>query len=352
MKKIKLCSSFITFLLLVSCSIEKDYLLNDYLSFPVKFAKEKVTASDKEFSIYVPNGWKYNEDDIQEGNILKDLSIVSIEGNFIDVISIQKIKGAHAEPGLNSDFEYYKKKIEKEISQNELFIDSGLTNILFKEAYYTHLKSKTGVKGEVESISFLLESTAEGELYSLTASISQRDNYEQRMAMLLSCLKTFKILEQPKEEEVDQFANIISSLHKDLKFTSKNDFYTTNESPGKKLINRFYSCNKNDTFYYDSKLNFNTIIKEKHVELFTSYWKGNWQIEIREWSFKDENDLNDFKVEFENIDKKSHLLECVNKGGILYLTHENKFYMLTSRAYFLTYHFNEIREAMLKGIKK
>ncbi|MDY8135447.1 hypothetical protein [Aquimarina sp. 2201CG5-10] len=53
-----------------------------------------------------------------------------------------------------------------------------------------------------------------------------------------------------------------------------------------------------------------------------------------------------------NGPKRNRIQFCVNKGGIMSWKEGNKIYFVTSQAYFVTYHYEEIKTAIKSGLKK
>ena len=86
-------------------------------------------------------------------------------------------------------------------------------------------------------------------------------------------------------------------------------------------------------------------------ELITSKWNGNWRIRFQEWTFENESYVTDFINIIESLDE-SRIQFCVNKGGIMWWKDKSKIYVVTSGAYFVTYHYKEIKEAIINGLKK
>ena len=150
----------------------------------------------------------------------------------------------------------------------------------------------------------------------------------------------------------DRYANALECLELDLGFKSKKDSYSISNKPNEKLIGRFKRCPE---VFEDlgpiAGLEFDRIKKVKSSEMFTTIWEGKWQIEFQEWEFENNMTAKEFANILNNL-HKGNIWLCVNKGGMMWWRENSKFYLLTSRAYFVTYHYKEIEEAILKGIRE
>ena len=149
----------------------------------------------------------------------------------------------------------------------------------------------------------------------------------------------------------DNFADALVSLNSELEFIPTSESYTTTKKPNEKLIKQFKICAEVEKLEGLADLNFRNITNVKSSELLTSKWKGKWQIEFQEWEFENENCATDFINLLANLDA-SKIQFCVSKGGIMWWKDKSKIYIVTSRAYFVTYHYNEIKETIIKGLKK
>ncbi len=149
----------------------------------------------------------------------------------------------------------------------------------------------------------------------------------------------------------DNFENAIVSLKAELEFIPTSETYTKENKPNKRVINQFKKCAEFEQLEKLNELNFGCIIKVKSSELYTSKWKGKWQIEFKEWEFKNEKCAIEFDKILSSL-SKSRMQDCVNKGGIMWWKEKSKIYIVTSRAYFVTYHYKEIKEAIIRGLKK
>lgn len=149
----------------------------------------------------------------------------------------------------------------------------------------------------------------------------------------------------------DAFANALASLNSELEFKPKTASYATSKKPNQDFIDQFEKCAEFEKLEKLRDLNFDLIINVKSADLITSKWKGNWQIEFREWEFESESCATDFMSTLDSL-QKNLIQVCVNKGGIMWWRDENKVYVVTSGAYFVTYHYQEIKSAIVEGLKK
>ena len=174
-----------------SCS-NRQNTLNNYANYPVKVAKQKIKYPNGEFSIYIPINWEWKVEDYENQNILLGIDAGSNpdKDGFVDILSIQKIKSFGNKTDLKSEFDYYLELLET--NWDAEVIETGKTDLLNETAYFLHTKSNTGTYGEIETVSFVLESETKGVFYNLTASASQTDELKKNMAILIQCLRTFK----------------------------------------------------------------------------------------------------------------------------------------------------------------
>ncbi len=149
----------------------------------------------------------------------------------------------------------------------------------------------------------------------------------------------------------DSFANALVSLNSELEFKTKSDSYTTTQKPNQDFIKQFEKCAEFEKLEKLSNLDFDLITNVKFSNLITSKWKGKWQIEFREWEFESESCATDFMSTLDSL-QHNRIQVCVSKGGIMWWKDENKIYLVTSGAYFVTYHYKEIKSAIIEGLKK
>ena len=194
LRKMKFINKFIILILIVSCS-NKPNTLEQYANYPVKFAKQKITHPNNDFSLFIPLNWEYKSDGYENDNILLGIEANSkqYENGFSDLISIQKIKSFGEKKDLKSEFEYCLNVVENNLGDKTI-LGSGLTKILDKEAYFIHTVSNTETYGEAEIISLIVEGNNKGEFYNLNAVASKTTDLKKNMAVLINCLKTFENL--------------------------------------------------------------------------------------------------------------------------------------------------------------
>lgn len=146
------------FLILISCS-EKEFLFENYTNYPVKFAKNNFIYPNNEFEIFLPINWESKIENYEDNDeIILGIDAVSKPDNenFINAISIQKIKPFSSKKDLKSEYDYLIEKLKQKDSFE--IMDSGKTDFLKNEAYFIHSKSNSGNYGELEIISIIIKS--------------------------------------------------------------------------------------------------------------------------------------------------------------------------------------------------
>lgn len=168
-------------------------MLNNYANYPVKIVKQKIEYPNGDFSFYIPINWEWKIENYEHENILLGIDAVSKpdKDSFVDLLSVQKIKSFGKKTDLKSEFEYYLELLETNLDAE--VVETGRTDLLNQDAYFLHTKSNTGTYGKIETISFIVETETRGVFYNLTASASQTDDLKKNMAILIQCLRTFKV---------------------------------------------------------------------------------------------------------------------------------------------------------------
>lgn len=186
-----------TFLLIIifsfiSCS-DKQFSLENYKNYPVKFAKKNVVYPKNEFEIVLPINWDWKIEDYEDTNeVILGIDAFSKPNNenFYNGISIQKMKPFSSDNSLKSEFDTVLKKSQE--NQSWKLIDSGKTDILKTEAYYIHLKSKTEKQGGLEMLTIITISNNDDNYYHINGLSPITKDLKLNMATIISCLKTFK----------------------------------------------------------------------------------------------------------------------------------------------------------------
>lgn len=186
--------SFIFFILLIlsSCS-EKQFFIENYRNYPVKFAKTQFVYPNNEFEILLPSNWKSKIETFEDiDEIILGIDAISIPDNknYFDVISIQKMKPISLKKDLESEYETFIKKIEEQSSLK--IIDSGETDLLESEAYYIHSKSTKSDFGKIEMITLITKSKNDDNFYYLSASSQSNQELELKMSIMINCIASFK----------------------------------------------------------------------------------------------------------------------------------------------------------------
>lgn len=147
----------------------------------------------------------------------------------------------------------------------------------------------------------------------------------------------------------DAYQQALESLKTELEFEMTSDSITIADHPAEKILERFEFCAESERLSFLKELNFGAIKQARSAELVTSYWPGKWYVDFMEWEFHSTGSA----VAFENrLNREDHkrIQYCVNKGGMFWLRIDSKLYVFTSRAYFVTFHYEEIRAAILEGL--
>ena len=186
---------FLILIFALSCSREK-FTLEEYERQQIKFAKQKVSYPNNEFTLYIPKNWGWKVEKYDNENIVLgiDAGSPADKEGYIDLISIQKIKSFGGAKDLKSEYEYLL-NLAKNKPKNMKFIESGKTDIFKQKAYFIHSKSETNTYGESEMITFILESQTKGTFYYLNAGASQTKDFTKNMSIIIQSLKTFEINE-------------------------------------------------------------------------------------------------------------------------------------------------------------
>ncbi len=180
-------------ILFASCSSNKRFSLEQYARYPVKFAKQMISDSTTDFTLYIPKNWDWKVEDYDAENVIFgiDASSKPDKNGFVNFMSIQKSKSFGNTNDIRSEFEYMLDLLKNQTVQLKI-VDSGKTDLLKQPAFFIHTKSETGTPGEAEIISFIVESELEGVFYYLNASASQTEDLTLKMSTLIQSLMTFK----------------------------------------------------------------------------------------------------------------------------------------------------------------
>lgn len=192
LSKMKLVLLFLVLITSVNCS-KKHLTLDDYARERVNFAKQKISYPNNDFIVYIPKDWDWKIERYDHDNILLGIDAGSQpdKDGFIDLISIQKLMSFGEVKDLKSEF-YFLLNLTKEQSNELKIIETGETKIFKQKAYFIHAKSDSGSYGELEMMTFILESEKEGVFYHLNASASQTKDLKTNMAVIIQSLKTFE----------------------------------------------------------------------------------------------------------------------------------------------------------------
>lgn len=183
---------FSIFTILFSCS-EKYVSFENDATYPVKFAKKKFVYPNNEFEIMLPLNWETKIENYEDNHeIILGIDAVSKPDNenFINAMSIQKVKPFSSKKDLKSEYDYLIEKLNQKASLE--IVDSGKTDFLANEAYFIHSKSNSGNYAELEMIIIITKSKSDNNYFYLNAGASRTKELDKNMSMMLNCLKTFK----------------------------------------------------------------------------------------------------------------------------------------------------------------
>lgn len=181
--------------LFLSCSKEPNSL-EQYIEYPVKFARKKIVHPSKDFSIEIPKDWQW---EIRQNGYMEEL-ILGIdavskenENGFRDEIIIEKLRSSKNENYLTFEYEDWLKGMNENLGENKI-VEFGLSQFMNQDTYFIHSKYDYEAIGMVESIHLFIESEKENTFYMLTINVSEKRELNKKMAILVKCLKTFKNL--------------------------------------------------------------------------------------------------------------------------------------------------------------
>lgn len=188
----KVIINLLTLILLISCS-NKQFTIEQYEKYPVKFAKKSITYPNNSFKLSLPINWERkieNYDDVEEITLGIDAFSQPDKKNFTNIISIQKGKIFSNSNNLKDEYE---NMLEKAKQNRDLkIIESGKILFFDNDTYFLHSKSNAGNYGGIEIISFITKSKNDNSFYYLNASAPITNEVKTNMAIMIQCLKTFK----------------------------------------------------------------------------------------------------------------------------------------------------------------
>jgi hypothetical protein len=158
---------------------------------------QRIVYPDGTYEIFLPLYWEWKVEDydnVKEIISGIDASSKPDEQNFINLISVQKIKDLTGRKDTES--EYLAILEMQKQNSNRRIIESGKTNLLENNTYYVHSKSDNAKYGPIEMITLITESKNDDAFYYLTASASGTKELKMNMSIMVQCLKTFKELKK------------------------------------------------------------------------------------------------------------------------------------------------------------
>lgn len=183
-----------------ACS-EKQPNFDDYASYDVSTKLIATKLSNGKFSMSIPIGWNQRIEDNLRQETLANYYItspVNAQGVF-DVLYIQVLRYPETCKTFKGVIENQLAEFEKTSKYLKL-VGQGKTTLFSKPAYYLHLKSDTGVYGEVEQIFILIDGGEGDTYYRCTLSASQTEDIKKQMGLMLSMVKSFRPLRAIQKE--------------------------------------------------------------------------------------------------------------------------------------------------------
>ncbi|MCC6700757.1 MAG: hypothetical protein IT221_04490 [Fluviicola sp.] len=198
---LRIFSLFIFGVILFSCS-DESFTLEQLGKDALVFEKQELVSPDNDFTLLIPKNWTWKTEDYGNKNIL-----LAIDGGsppdadgYIDIFSIQKIKSLGNAQTLEAAYKFTLNNFKAQ-HKDELFVESGKTDLLNYPAYFIHYKFNSGNYGETETFVFILESKEKGVYYHLIAGASQTKQLRKHLTQLIQTFKSFKLQESQTESD-------------------------------------------------------------------------------------------------------------------------------------------------------
>ncbi|MGC4041836.1 MAG: hypothetical protein QM710_13905 [Flavobacterium sp.] len=186
MKYLALC-----FALLLFSSCSKDYTsVDEYMAYPVKYAKINISDPTNDFALSIPKSWFWKTEQYETKAILFGIVAGSSDttSGYTRILSVEKNKSDEANADLEKEYNASMKRFEGH--PNLKVVESGATQLSNYKAYFIHTKSVTD--NSIETISYIVKGKEKNTFYSLTASCQLQDGLKQNMAMMIQSLNSFK----------------------------------------------------------------------------------------------------------------------------------------------------------------
>lgn len=180
---------FFLIVLFISCSMNGQSSLKQYLNSPIKYTKQKITDNKGNYSIYAPNNWIFSENSSDSYLLFWHSIFKEKDNKTIAEMEIAKIKD---NKDLKTIFNSY---LNPEIPIK--ILASGESDLLIYPSYFLHsvsyLDKNSKENNNIERIEFFIKSKQNKTFYIIRLSV-KGEKQKENMSKMLQCLKTFEIL--------------------------------------------------------------------------------------------------------------------------------------------------------------
>lgn len=171
-----------------ACSEKPEKSIDSLSKLPIKFAKKIVSSKALQYQIKLPDSWIRIDSSFTESESFEGYSDAHDPDGFLSSITVAKYTSSV------DDLEQESKRAQKAAELPDVLkrVTSGRSTII-KGAFFEHIRDTEKANYPVEIVSFLLHANETNTFYSITVSVPKDEQFEVHMAMLLQCVKEFKI---------------------------------------------------------------------------------------------------------------------------------------------------------------
>jgi hypothetical protein len=171
-----------------ACSEKPEKSIDSLSKLPIKFAKKIVSSKALQYQIKLPDSWILIDSSHTESESFEGYSDAHDPDGFLSSITVAKYTSSV------DDLQQESKRAQKvaELPNVLKRVTSGRSTII-KGAFFEHIRATEKADYPVEIVSFLLHANETNTFYSITVSVPKDEQFEVHMAMLLQCVKEFKI---------------------------------------------------------------------------------------------------------------------------------------------------------------
>ena len=180
---------FYAFCLLVfSC---KPSLLSQYNKEPLAYKKIQYKAPNNDFLITLPLDWNKQFHEFPNETIFLDFTASSRTAKDVlgYTVDIQKMKSVNKSIDLISESRFVSSLLKN--LPNAQVLEQDETTLLKYKSYYYISEASLDQYGTVVVVSFIVPAQEQGQFYNLNAIVSKTEDFEDKMAVVLSILKSF-----------------------------------------------------------------------------------------------------------------------------------------------------------------